>query len=96
MTMNDTVHCQHLNKTGEALPRPPLPGPLGQRIQANICREAWQRWLAYQTMLINEKRLSPMDPEHRDYLFSQAEAFLFGGEVDQVAGYVPPEDSTST
>ena len=47
-------------------------------------------------MLINEKRLSPMDPEHRDYLFSQAEAFLFGGEVDRVAGYVPPEDSTST
>lgn len=94
--MTHTIQCQYLNKPGEALPRPPLPGELGQRIQAQICREAWQRWLAYQTMLINEKRLSPIDPSHRDYLFAQAEAFLFGGEVDAVAGYVPPEDSNSS
>lgn len=89
--MTDTVFCQYLNREGQALPRAPLPGQLGQRIQQHICREAWHKWLAHQTMLINEKRLSPIDPAHRDYLFQQAEAFLFGGEVDRVEGYVPTE-----
>lgn len=89
--MTNTVFCQYLNREGQALPRPPLPGAIGQRIQENICREAWQKWLAHQTMLINEKRLSPIDPEHRRYLFNQAEAFLFGGDADRAEGYVPPE-----
>ncbi|WP_376696708.1 oxidative damage protection protein [Wenzhouxiangella sp. EGI_FJ10305] len=86
-----TVHCQFLDREAEGLPRPPLPGALGQRIYENISREAWQKWLNHQTMLINEKRLSPIDPEHRQYLEEQAEAFLFGGEVDEAEGYVPPE-----
>jgi Fe-S cluster biosynthesis and repair protein YggX len=32
----------------------------------NIGKPAWAEWLAHQTMLINENRLSPMDPKHRD------------------------------
>lgn len=72
--------------------RAPLPGELGQRILTQISREAWQEWMQHQTMLINENRLSPLDPEHRAYLARQAEAFLFGGNVDEIAGYTPPED----
>jgi len=87
-----TVQCRYLDKEGEGLARPPLPGPLGQKIYEEISKEAWQQWLQHQTMLINEKRLSPIDPEHRKYLESQAEAFLFGGEVDEAEGYIPPED----
>ena len=87
-----TIHCRYLDREGEGLPRPPLPGPLGQKIYEEISKEAWQKWLQHQTTLINEKRLSPIDPEHRKYLEAQAEAFLFGGEVDEVEGYVPPED----
>lgn len=89
--MTRTVHCSYLDCEAEGLPRPPLPGRLGQRIYEHISREAWQKWLAHQTTLINEKRLSPIDPEHRKYLEEQAEAFLFGGEVDQAEGYTPPE-----
>lgn len=89
--MSETVFCQYLKKDGERLIRAPLPGPLGQRILNEISKEAWQQWLAHQTMLINENRLSPLDPNHRQYLFEQAEAFLFGGQVDQAEGYVPPE-----
>ncbi|TVQ38525.1 MAG: oxidative damage protection protein [Wenzhouxiangella sp.] len=88
--MTRTVDCSFLQEPAEGLDRPPLPGELGQRIFENISKQAWQQWLAHQTMLINEKRLSPIDPEHRKYLFEQAEAFLFGGEVDQADGYVPP------
>lgn len=89
--MTRMVHCSYLDREAEGLPRAPLPGELGQRIYENISREAWQKWLAHQTMLINEKRLSPIDPEHRKYLEQQAEAFLFGGQVDAAEGYVPPK-----
>lgn len=91
--MSRTIHCQYLNQQAEGLDRVPLPGDLGQRIFENISKPAWQKWLAHQTMLINEKRLSPIDPSHRAYLFEQAEKFLFGGEFDQADGYVPPEES---
>ncbi len=90
--MSRTVHCQILDREAEGLARPPLPGELGQRIYANISKQAWQQWLNHQTMLINEKRLSPIDPEHRQYLEAQAEAFLFGGDFDRAEGYVPPAD----
>ena len=89
--MSRIVHCTYLDREAEGLARQPLPGELGSRIYENISKEAWQKWLAHQTMLINEKRLSPIDPEHRKYLEEQAEAFLFGGEVDRAEGYVPPE-----
>lgn len=88
--MTRLVECSYLGKKAEGLERAPLPGELGQRIYNNISKVAWQQWLAHQTMLINENRLSPINPEHRKYLFEQAEAFLFGGNVDQAEGYVPP------
>jgi len=88
--MTRMIHCKYLDKQAEGLARKPLPGALGERIYNEISKEAWQKWLAHQTMLINEKRLSPIEPEHRKYLEQQAEAFLFGGEVDQAEGYVPP------
>ena len=48
-------------------------------------------WLAHQTMLINENRLSPMNPQHRAFLEGEMEKFLFGGGAEKPAGYVPPE-----
>ena len=90
--MSRTVHCVYLDREAEGLSRKPLPGDLGERIYNEISAEAWKKWLDHQTMLINENRLSPIDPEHRKYLMEQAEAFLFGGDVDRAEGYVPPED----
>ena len=91
--MDDTVFCHFLKKEGTRLTRAPLPGALGERIVNEISKEAWQQWLVHQTMLINENRLSPIDPDHRAYLINQAEAFLFGGEVDQAQGFVPPSQT---
>lgn len=90
--MSRTVHCIYLGHEAEGLARKPLPGELGERIYNEISAEAWQKWLAHQTMLINEKRLSPIDPEHRAYLIAQAEKFLFRGDFDQAEGYVPPAE----
>ena len=58
--MSRTVNCQMLHKELPALEFQPYPGELGQRIFDHISAEAWQQWLAHQTMLINENRLSPI------------------------------------
>jgi Fe-S cluster biosynthesis and repair protein YggX len=71
------VFCEKLRREAEGLERPPWPGERGQRIYEHISREAWQQWLDYQTMLINENRLSPVDPATRKLLASEMERFLF-------------------
>jgi Fe-S cluster biosynthesis and repair protein YggX len=85
------VHCVKLGREAEALDRPPYPGELGKRVYENVSKEGWAQWIKYQTMLVNENRLSMIDPQARKYLAQQMEAFFFGGGADQVAGYVPPK-----
>ncbi len=63
---------------------------LGERVLANVSKPGWEQWLARQTMLLNEKRLSPMDPAHRAYLATQMEAFFFGDGGDEPEGWVAP------
>jgi Fe-S cluster biosynthesis and repair protein YggX len=41
-------------------------------------------------MLVNENRLNLADQRARQYLSRQMEQFLFGGNADKPAGYVPP------
>jgi len=88
--MTRMVQCKYFGREAEGLARKPLPGELGERIYNEISAAAWKEWLDHQTMLINENRLSPINPDHRKYLERQAEAFLFGGQVDAAEGYVPP------
>ena len=40
-------------------------------------------------MLINENRLSPLDPKARNFLKSEMEKFLFGDGSAKPQGYVP-------
>ena len=77
--MSRTVQCVVLGREAEGLARPPYPGPLGLRVYESVSKEAWQKWLAHQTMLINEYRLSPMEPKARTFLEQEMEKFFFGG-----------------
>lgn len=85
------VHCVKLNKEAPGLPRPTYPGDLGKRIYLNISEEAWKSWVAHQTMLINEYRLTPVDPKARKFLEEEMEKFLFSDAATMPDGYVPPE-----
>ncbi len=93
-TMGNTVHCIKLDREAEGLDRPPYPGELGQRIHAQVSKEAWQMWLQHQTMLINEMRLTPVDPKARQFLEREMEKFFFGEGSQRPEGYVPPEDES--
>ena len=88
--MSRTVQCIRLGREAEGLDRQPYPGDLGRRILEQVSKQAWQEWLRHQTMLINEQRLSPMNPAARKYLEEQMERFFFGEGVDSATGYTPP------
>lgn len=87
--MSRNVNCILLGKEAEGLDYAPYPGPLGQRIYDNVSKEAWQRWLAHQTMLINEYRLTPMEPAARKFLETEMEKFFFGGGSEKPKEFVP-------
>jgi Fe-S cluster biosynthesis and repair protein YggX len=88
--MSRTVHCIKLGREAEGLDRPPYPGDLGQRIFEQVSKPAWQEWLRHQTMLINEHRLSPIEPKSRRFLEEQMERYFFGDGAEKPAGYTPP------
>ena len=89
--MARTVQCVLLKQEAPGLDRPPYPGELGKRIYENVSKEAWQAWLAHQTMLINENRLNPLDPKTRAFLAAEMEKYFFGEGSEKPAGYVAPE-----
>ena len=85
------VQCLFLGEEAEGLDRIPYPGELGKRIYENISKDAWQQWLRHQTMLINEYRLTPIEPDARKFLETEMEKFFFGGGSAMPEDYVPPE-----
>jgi Fe-S cluster biosynthesis and repair protein YggX len=89
--MTRMVQCAKLKREAEGLERQPYPGELGKRIFENVSKQAWQDWLRQQTMLINEYRLSPMDPKARTFLQEQMEKFFFGEGADLPPDYKPPK-----
>lgn len=84
--MSRKVQCVLLGVEAEGLERPPYPGELGQRIFEQVSRQAWQQWLAHQTMLINEYRLTPFEQKSREFLEAEMEKFFFAG------GSTPPDE----
>jgi Fe-S cluster biosynthesis and repair protein YggX len=64
----------------EGLDFPPFPGELGKKVFENVSKEAWKQWLAQQTILINEYRLSSLDPKARTFLQEEMQKFLFNDQ----------------
>jgi Fe-S cluster biosynthesis and repair protein YggX len=87
--MPRTIFCSKLQREAEGLDFAPWPGELGQRVYREISKPAWSQWLAHQTMLINENRISPLDPKSRAFLKEEMEKFLFGGGAEKPKGFVP-------
>ena len=90
--MSRTVHCVKLDKEAEGLKAPPYPGDLGKRIFENVSQEAWQQWLAHQTMLINEYRLTPIELKARKFLEDEMEKYFFGEGSAKPKEFVSPDE----
>jgi Fe-S cluster biosynthesis and repair protein YggX len=89
--MSRMVQCVLLGREAPGLDRQPYPGELGKRIYENVSKEAWARWVQHQTTLINEYRLTPIDPKARKFLESEMEKFFFGGGSQKPQEFVQPE-----
>jgi Fe-S cluster biosynthesis and repair protein YggX len=89
--MSRMVNCVKLGREAEGLDFPPYPGELGKKIWENVSKEAWQMWLDHQTMLINEYRLNPLDPEARKFIQREMENYFFGEGAQLPPGYVAPQ-----
>jgi Fe-S cluster biosynthesis and repair protein YggX len=88
--MTRTVHCVVLKREAPGLERPPYPGPLGQRIFTEVSKEGWAAWVRHQTMLINEYRLTPVDPKARKFLEGEMEKYFFGTGSEKPQDYQAP------
>jgi Fe-S cluster biosynthesis and repair protein YggX len=88
--MSRTVECILLKREAPGLDRLPYPGALGQRIYDQVSKEAWASWVKHQTMLINEYRLTPVDPKARKFLEAEMEKFFFGTGSEKPAEFKAP------
>lgn len=89
--MTRTIFCKKLQQDAEGFDTPPYPGELGQKIYDSISKTAWDQWLGRQTMLINEYRLSLIDPKARQFLETECERFLFGDGGEMPSDFTPRE-----
>jgi Fe-S cluster biosynthesis and repair protein YggX len=85
------VQCVLLKREAEGLDRAPYPGELGRRIYEQVSKEAWAQWLRHQTLLINEYRLTPIEPKARKFLEAEMEKFFFGAGSQAPQGFQAPE-----
>ncbi len=83
------IMCSLLKREAEGLDYLTYPGELGKRIYDSISKEAWAQWVAHQTMLINENRLTPIEPKARAFLVAEMEKFLFGTGSEKPKEFVP-------
>jgi Fe-S cluster biosynthesis and repair protein YggX len=88
--MTRQVQCVYLGKTADGLDYAPFPGALGQRIYNEISKPAWTEWVNHQVMLINEYRLTPIEPKAKAFLLEEMQKFLFGGGAPKPEGYQKP------
>ncbi len=85
------VQCIKLGTEAEGLDFAPYPGDLGKRIYENVSKQGWESWVGHQTMLINEYRLTPVEPKARKFLEEEMEKFFFGEGSEAPKEFVAPE-----
>ncbi len=90
--MTRMVNCKKLGKELPGLVLPPYPGAKGKEIYETVSQQAWNDWQSQQTMLINEKQLSMMNPDDRKYLQEEMDKYLNNEDHDTGEGYVPPSE----
>ena len=62
--------CARCGRDAEPPPRQRIgfPAPARDRILTSICAECWKEWEGVEVKVINEYRLSFLDPQHREML----------------------------
>ena len=89
--MTRKITCVLLGPDSEGFDRPPYPGELGKRIYESVSKLAWQRWLKHQTMLINEYKLTLIEPKARKFLEGEMQKFFLGEGSEAPPDFKPKQ-----
>ena len=85
-----TVFCVKLHQQLPGLDEPPFDNELGKKVYENVSQQAWNMWMDFCKMLLNEYRLNPSRREDQAAIMQQMEQFFFGQGVAPPPEYVPP------
>lgn len=86
------VKCIKLGRELPGLKSPPTPTELGRKIFENVSQQAWDEFLEYFKMVINEYRLDLTNPM-ADQIFEQKmQEYFFSDDYNMPEGYIPPKD----
>ena len=89
--MGKMIQCIKLGREAEGLEKPPIKGPLGQRVFESVSKEAWKLWLEHSKILINEYRLDLMSESGQRIWMTELEKYFFGEGAALPAEFVQPE-----
>ena len=70
------IQCVRCEKNGPSPEFIPYEGALKAAIAAQICADCWEAWKKMSVMVVNEYRLTPFLPQHREILETQMKEFL--------------------
>jgi len=87
------VFCVKLQKQLPGLDEPPFDTELGRKIYENVSQQAWNQWMEFCKMLLNEYRLNPSRPEDQEAIVKQMEQYFFGEGARPPEQYVPPRST---
>jgi Fe-S cluster biosynthesis and repair protein YggX len=64
------ITCTRCGREADPIPphRVPFSGPAKEAVLTGICGGCWKEWEGMEVKVINEYRLSFLDPQHRDML----------------------------
>jgi len=85
------VFCVKLKKNLPGLEEPPFDNDLGRKIYDNVSQDAWNSWVEFCKMLLNEYRLNPANKQDQELIVKQMEQYFFGEGAALPSNYVPPK-----
>ncbi len=88
--MSRMIHCVKLGKEAEGLDKPPIKGPLGERVFQHVSKDAWRQWLEFSKMIINERRLDLVSESGQRIWMDELERYFFGEGSALPDEFVPP------
>ena len=70
------VNCGRCGKEGASPDFIPYAGALKEAIESQVCGVCWEAWKKMSVMVVNEFKLTPFLPEHKEILEQHLKDFL--------------------
>jgi Fe-S cluster biosynthesis and repair protein YggX len=83
------VKCIKLGAELPGLDAPPTPTELGKKVFESVSKQAWQEFLEYFKMVVNEYRLDLTSPMADQVFEQKIKEFFFSDDYSMPEGYVP-------